>query len=85
MIYYQGHVCVFAQVRADKSINHDALIMRISDIAKGFFLPSGLSNIRYIEIENMPVDGRHNSKIDRPLLREYLAKNKLNNNQLLTL
>ena len=85
VIYYQGHVCVFAQVRADKSINHDALIMRISDIAKGFFLPSGLSNIRYIEIDNMPVDGRHNSKIDRPLLREYLAKNKLNNNQLLTL
>jgi hypothetical protein len=34
----------------------------------------GLEKIQLISIDHMPVDGRHNSKIDRPLLREYLEK-----------
>lgn len=38
---------------------------------------AGLSATPIYQIKKMPVDGRHNSKIDRPSLREQLAKNKL--------
>lgn len=37
----------------------------------------GLSGIPIYEIGLMPVDGRHNSKVDRPKLRDMLQKGKL--------
>jgi acyl-CoA synthetase (AMP-forming)/AMP-acid ligase II len=65
--------------------NQEALITRISAIATAYFLPLGLRQMHYSAIAKMPVDGRHNSKIDRPLLRELLTKNKIAKSQLLTL
>lgn len=38
---------------------------------------AGLQKTRLANISRIPVDGRHNSKIDRPLLRTALQKNKL--------
>ena len=37
----------------------------------------GFSRTRLAQTERMPVDGRHNSKIDRPALREALRKGRL--------
>ncbi|MET1076639.1 MAG: fatty acid CoA ligase family protein [Pseudomonas sp.] len=37
----------------------------------------GLGTARLAQIERMPVDGRHNSKIDRPALRDALSKGQL--------
>jgi acyl-CoA synthetase (AMP-forming)/AMP-acid ligase II len=97
IINHNTQVCIFVQLsHADlanasptqltsKARSSEALIKRISAIAAEYFLPFGLTEIQYFEIDSMPVDGRHNSKIDRPLLRESLAKNTINNSQLLAL
>jgi acyl-CoA synthetase (AMP-forming)/AMP-acid ligase II len=37
----------------------------------------GFARARLAQIERIPVDGRHNSKIDRPALREALRKGRL--------
>lgn len=36
-----------------------------------------LASISYAQAENIPVDGRHNSKVDRPLLRQWLSEGRL--------
>lgn len=82
IIHYQEQVYVFSQLRTKQLINDETLQERIRGIITPFFLPIGVTKVRYVEIENMPVDGRHNSKIDRPLLREYLAKNTFNHHTL---
>ncbi|MGK0249053.1 MAG: hypothetical protein ACI910_001788, partial [Oleispira sp.] len=90
-INHAGGVCLFVQLKhsastvQDKSTVQNELKKRISDISAEYFLPLGLKEIQYYQIANMPVDGRHNSKIDRPLLRESLTKNKINNSQWLAL
>lgn len=84
-INHQGQVCLIVQLIQTEQANQQAFIERITAIAAEYFLPMGLSHIQYYTVANMPVDGRHNSKIDRPLLREFLAKNKINNSQLLAL
>lgn len=90
-INHEGQVCLFVQLKNSALIVQNELtvqnelIKRISDIAAEYFLPLGLKEIQYYQLANMPVDGRHNSKIDRPLLRESLTKNKINNSQLLAL
>ena len=38
---------------------------------------SGIFRAAWATVVSMPVDGRHNSKIDRPLLREWLERGKL--------
>lgn len=43
----------------------------------------GLRGVGYVRIEQMSVDGRHNSKIDRPRLLALLAKGKLRAVQIL--
>ena len=85
VINHQGQVCLIVQLIQTEQANQQAFIERITAIAAEYFLPMGLSHIQYYTVANMPVDGRHNSKIDRPLLREFLAKNKINNSQLLAL
>jgi acyl-CoA synthetase (AMP-forming)/AMP-acid ligase II len=85
VINHQGQVCLIVQLIQTEQANQQAFIERITAIAAEYFLPVGLSHIQYYTVANMPVDGRHNSKIDRPLLREFLAKNKINNSQLLAL
>jgi hypothetical protein len=37
----------------------------------------GFAQARLAQIDSMPVDGRHNSKIDRPALRELVRKGRL--------
>jgi acyl-CoA synthetase (AMP-forming)/AMP-acid ligase II len=97
VINHNAQVCLFVQLSdsdltnasptqsTSKAHSSEALIKRISAIAAEYLLPLGLTEIQYFEIDRMPVDGRHNSKIDRPLLRESLAKNTINNSQLLAL
>jgi len=91
VIHHAGQVCLIVQLTSASKkmqladINHDAIVKRITDIARSYFLPLGLSRAQYFEVTEIPVDGRHNSKIDRPLVREMLATNKINKSQLLAL
>ena len=85
VISHDDEVCLFIQLINTKLVNQDALIRRVNAIATEFFSPMGLSHVRYCKVVNMPVDGRHNSKVDRPLLRQYLIKNKFTNSQILVL
>jgi acyl-CoA synthetase (AMP-forming)/AMP-acid ligase II len=85
VINYGDQVCLFIQLINTELVNQDAVVTRITAIAAEFFLPMDLSHVRYFNVVNMPVDGRHNSKIDRPFLRQSLTKNKINNSQILVL
>jgi hypothetical protein len=38
---------------------------------------AGIFRAAWATVTDMPVDGRHNSKIDRPLLRDWLDRSKL--------
>lgn len=43
---------------------------------------AGVFRASVVTLNTMPVDGRHNSKIDRPLLREWLEKGRLRPQEL---
>ncbi|MBF0225395.1 MAG: CDP-archaeol synthase [Desulfobacterales bacterium] len=45
------------------------------------FNEHGLNGIKYIIIPEIPVDARHNSKIDRPKLKQILSKKKENSDK----
>lgn len=85
VISHDDQVYLFIQLKNAKCVNQDALVMRVTAIATEFLSPIGLSHVRYCKIVNMPVDGRHNSKIDRPFLHQCLTRTKINNSQLLVL
>lgn len=83
VIHYEGEVYLFVQPSQKKTAS--SVIESITRIASDHLSDLGIKHIRYIEIEKMPVDGRHNSKIDRPLLRESLVGNKAHKSQLVAL
>jgi hypothetical protein len=87
-------VFLFIQLTASQDKGRkEALLQRLISIANVQFNSQActensekvVDHIQYVEIDKIPVDGRHNSKIDRPLLRELLEKNKINNSQKLVL
>jgi acyl-CoA synthetase (AMP-forming)/AMP-acid ligase II len=82
---HDNQVYVFIQVESKQPFNSLDLKQRTLICATDFLLPVGITVIHYVEIDNMPVDGRHNSKIDRPKLRENLKNNVYKNIQLLSI
>ena len=54
----------------------------IAAIASDYFKALGLSHVQLVDIDKIPVDGRHNSKIDRPQLRQLLKSRSLKNTPL---
>lgn len=50
-----------------------------------YFSSFGVYTVNYIEVNKIPVDGRHNSKIDRPQLRSDLDRQAFKRVQLLRL
>lgn len=44
---------------------------------KALLRAQGFASVRLLQAEAMPVDGRHNSKIDRPALRELIRRGRL--------
>lgn len=60
--------CVLV-LQAQDNVNLDSVVSLLH--------ASGLDAIPIYRIKQMPVDGRHNSKIDRPLLRQRLVRGDL--------
>lgn len=83
IIQHDGQVILFIQ--ALNNSHSPELIQRITLIAAEYFSVSGINSIQYIEMDSMPVDGRHNSKIDRPFLREYLTKNMTKTRRIISI
>ena len=83
IIQHDGQIILFVQTLDNP--NKSELIQRITSIVATYFSVAGITNIQYIEMANMPVDGRHNSKIDRPFLRDYLSKNMTKTRQIISI
>ncbi len=71
MIQHVDQLTVFIQ---ENTQGISVLESEIRHILSEHISSMGLEKIQLIMLDHMPVDGRHNSKIDRPLLREYLEK-----------
>jgi len=71
MIQHVDQLTVFMQ---ENTQGTSVLEREVRHILSEHLSSTGLDNIQLITLGHMPVDGRHNSKIDRPLLREYLEK-----------
>ncbi len=83
IIHYQDQVYLFVQPNDEVAIKKNLFFKSINIICTEYLSPLGLNSIQYIEIASMPVDGRHNSKIDRPSLRALLAaKHNISSQQL---
>lgn len=67
LMEYEGRVVLVVQ--AVDSLNLDSVASLLTS--------GGLTDVPVYRITRMPVDGRHNSKIDRPLLRQKLDKGEL--------
>ena len=78
-------MCIFVQVNDQSSCSSTEIQQRILSTVVDVLKSLEIYSIQYIEIDQMPVDGRHNSKIDRPLLRDGLKDNSYKNCQLLSL
>ena len=94
IIHANDQVFLFIQLIASQDKGRkEALLQRLINIANVQFNSQAcagnsekvVDHIQYVEIDKIPVDGRHNSKIDRPLLRELLEKNKIKNSHKLAL
>lgn len=69
-----------ALIGRDEAAGSELLLVIEGQIPTG--LPAllaqhGFAQARLAQIDSMPVDGRHNSKIDRPALRELVRKGQL--------
>jgi acyl-CoA synthetase (AMP-forming)/AMP-acid ligase II len=84
VLHHENNVCIFIQ-RESSSFNSEALKQAVVESVSGVFLPFGITFIQYIEVNKIPVDGRHNSKIDRPKLCLELNNNAFKEIQLLLL
>lgn len=85
VLSHSDQVCIFVQVNDQSSCSSTEIQQRILSTVVDVLKPLEIHSIQYIEIDQMPVDGRHNSKIDRPLLRDGLKDNSHKNYQLLSL
>lgn len=71
MIQHLDQLFVFIQEDSQAVLAQEK---EISQVLSEHLFSVGLEKIQLVTINEMPVDGRHNSKIDRPLLRERLDK-----------
>jgi acyl-CoA synthetase (AMP-forming)/AMP-acid ligase II len=85
VLSHDEQVCIFVQVNSQPSCDSSDIKKRIINTIADVLWPIEISSIQYAEIDQMPVDGRHNSKIDRPKLRDGLKNNSFKNSQLLTI
>lgn len=67
LIQNEGAIVLVLQASPSVSLDSVASVLQ----------SAGLASIPVYQIKKMPVDGRHNSKIDRPLLRDQLAQGRL--------
>ena len=70
LMVYNNRLNLFIELGIDKALT-PSVQQQISQILK----PTSEAEIEVIQLEKMPVDGRHNSKIDRPELLAQLRKN----------
>lgn len=78
-------VYVFIEKHGINDKVDEALNECIRLIANEYFVSTGLTEVQIITLHKMPVDGRHNSKIDRPALRNTLLNKQSITAELLTL
>ena len=69
-----------ALISRDEATGSELLLVIEGELPAG--LPAllaqyGFAQARLAQIDSMPVDGRHNSKIDRSALRKALSKGRL--------
>jgi acyl-CoA synthetase (AMP-forming)/AMP-acid ligase II len=76
---------VLPGIRRSASLAWDGRLLLVLDAAasvdlepvKAVLRDAGIFRVSWAHVAEMPVDGRHNSKIDRPLLRAWLDRSKL--------
>jgi acyl-coenzyme A synthetase/AMP-(fatty) acid ligase len=78
-------VYVFIEKNGINDLGDEALNKCIRLISNEYFVSTGLTEVHIITLHKMPVDGRHNSKIDRPALRNTLLNKQSITAELLKL
>jgi acyl-CoA synthetase (AMP-forming)/AMP-acid ligase II len=76
VIYHAHKVYIFVEIKPIRNLELIALKDRIRAITRQYFLPFGVQETHYVKMDKLPVDGRHNSKIDRPALQQSLLNKK---------
>jgi acyl-CoA synthetase (AMP-forming)/AMP-acid ligase II len=76
VIYHAHKVYVFVETKPIRNLELTVLKDRIRAITRQYFLPFGVPETHYVKMDKLPVDGRHNSKIDRPALHQSLLNKK---------
>jgi len=74
ILNYENVIYIFIQ-RESSSLDTERLQQAVLESVSCAFSPFGINCIQYVDVNKIPVDGRHNSKIDRPKLRLELNAN----------
>jgi acyl-CoA synthetase (AMP-forming)/AMP-acid ligase II len=85
VLSYKGKAHIFIQLDCDISTREHQIQHSVLDTVSVLLSAFGIHEISYIEVAKIPLDGRHNSKIDRPQLRLDLKNNAFKNARLLRL
>ncbi|QUM85602.1 AMP-binding protein [Moritella sp. 28] len=72
LISHESRVYLFLQLKTEINIGLQEQIQQI-------LRQSGIQLVLSLVLPKIPVDGRHNSKIDRPMLREHILSRKTSN------
>ncbi len=84
LVDHQSKIYLFLEM-SDALQSTDDLYLNTKNTLHALLVESGLQDLSVIEVDSIPTDKRHNSKVDRPQLQQWLINKKTYNSTHLSL